>query len=256
MKDLQKEMRERVSQQITLHEEGKGRFRVFTPFRFPDGDHLAIVLKRNGNTWDLSDEGHTLMHLTYEIDEKDLRKGTRAKIISSALNDFGIEDRSGELLMTISEADIGNALFDFVQGLLKVTDVAFLRRERVRAAFMEDFESFLERTLPADRRTFQWADPIHDPQRRYVVDCKVNGMAKPLFIFALQNDTKVRDTTITLQQYEKWRVPFRAIGIFENQEEVSRKVLSRFSDVCDKQFSNLAENKDRITGFLNEAIQA
>ena len=255
MKDLQNQMRERVSKQITLQEEGQARYRVFTPFRFPDGDHLAIVLKKQGKKWNLTDEGHTLMHLTYEVDERDLRKGSRAKIIADALNDFGIEDQNGEFLMTLDEAEVGSALFSFVQGLLKVTDITFLKRERVRAVFLEDFNSFMESAIPAQRRTLGWTDPSHDPQKKYVVDCKVNGMAKPLFIFALHNDTKIRDATITLQQYEKWKTPFRAIGIFENQEDVNRKVLSRFSDVCDKQFSSLAETKDRIGNFLAEALQ-
>ena len=43
------------------------RFLVFTPFTFDDGDHLAIVLKRYDKHWFLSDEGHTYMHLSYEL---------------------------------------------------------------------------------------------------------------------------------------------------------------------------------------------
>ena len=35
------------------------------------------------------------MHLTYDIDEKDLHKGTRQKTISNALSMFQIEDREG-----------------------------------------------------------------------------------------------------------------------------------------------------------------
>ncbi len=254
MKDLQSQLREKVSKQITLREEGQGRFRVFTPFRFSDGDHLALVLKKAGDSWIFTDEGHTLMHLSYEISEKELRKGTRAKIISEALSDFGIEDREGEFIFPVPNEQYGNALFSFVQGLLKITDITFLKRERVRALFLEDFRTFMESKVPAVRLTFGWHDPTKDPQKKYIADCKVNGMTKPLFMFALQNDSKVRDATITIQQYERWQIPFRAIGIFENQEEINRKVLSRFSDVCDRQFSSLSENKDRIERFLLETM--
>jgi hypothetical protein len=79
-------------------------------------------------------------------------------------------------------------------------------------------------------------------------------MARPLFIYALQADDKVRDATISVLKYEGWGLPFRTVGIFEDQEQVNRKVLARFSDVADKQFSNLSGNKERISRFLEETM--
>lgn len=79
----------------------------------------------------LSDEAHTYMHLTYDIDEKDLRSGTRQKIISNALSMFQVEDRDGELLIEVPDGRYGDALYSFVQAFLKITDVSYLSRERV-----------------------------------------------------------------------------------------------------------------------------
>ena len=108
--------REKVSSQLRLVSEGTGRYRILTPFVFDDGDHLAIVLKKEGDSWILSDEGHTYMHLTYDLDEKDLQHGTRQKIISNALSAFRVEDREGELLTKIDDG-IRDALHNFVQAL-------------------------------------------------------------------------------------------------------------------------------------------
>ncbi len=133
---IERDFKAKVCEKIRLSVEGVERFRVFTPFLFEDGDHLAIVLKRENDAWLLSDEGHTYMHLTYDLDEKDLQRGTRQKVISAALSMFRIEDRDGELLMRIADEQFGDALYSFIQALIKVTDVSFLSRERVRSTFL------------------------------------------------------------------------------------------------------------------------
>jgi transcriptional regulator with XRE-family HTH domain len=129
-------------------------------------------------------------------------------------------------------------------------------REDVRSTFMEDFRAFIEEKAPKGRWEFDWRDPKHDPEGKYIVDCRVNGMAKPLYVFALPGDDKVRDATIAILQFERWKTPFRSVAIFEDQEEVNRKVLARFSDVCEKQFSSLSANRDRIERFLKESLSA
>ncbi|MBI5504532.1 MAG: DUF1828 domain-containing protein [Deltaproteobacteria bacterium] len=252
---IQADFRRKVGETVRLEEEGIDRYRVFTPFLFEDGDHLAIVVKRERNRWIVADEGHTYMHLTYDLDEKDLQRGNRAKLIANALSAFGVEDQEGELRIEIPEERYGDALFSFVQALLKVSDVTFLSRERVRSTFMEDFRSFVEATVPADRRVFDWSDPDHDPESKYTVDCRINGLPKPIMVYALPSDDRVRDATISLLQLERWNVPHRSVAIFEDQEEVNRKVLARFSDMCEKQFSSLGANRDRIALYVQEALR-
>jgi len=252
---IERDFKAKVCAKIRLEGEGVDRYRVFTPFLFEDGDHLAVVLRRENSVWVLSDEGHTYMHLTYDLDEKDLWRGTRQKIITNALSMFRVEDRDGELLARVANDQFGDALYSFIQALMKVTDVSFLSRERVRSTFMEDFRAMMEESVPENRRTFEWNHPVHDPQAMYSVDCRVNAMARPLFVFALPNDDRVRDTTIALLQFERWGVLQRSLGIFEDQESVNRKVLARFSDVCEKQFSSLGANRDRIGRYLQKILQ-
>ena len=250
IKSIEQDFIDKVSAKVRVLPDGRDRFRVFTPFRFDDGDHIAILLKKEQGRWLLSDGGHTYMHLTYDIDDQLLQSGTRKQIISKALSMFDVEDRGGELIREVSDGDYGEALYDFAQALLRIADVSYLSRERVRSTFMEDFRTLLHENVPKSRMCLDWSDPERDPQGNYKVDCRINGMQEPLFVFALSSDNKTRDATIALHQFKEWGLPFRSLGIFKNRGNTSRKVRERFSDVCDKVFYSLILNYASIQEYL------
>jgi hypothetical protein len=252
---IKQEFKHRVCEQIDLQPEGEGRFLVVTPFRFEDGDHFGIVLKREDGNWILTDEATTLMHLSYRIDEQDLEVGTRGEIIENSLQGFSVQNRDGELIIPVSEGRFGDALYNFVQAIARVNDVTYLSRERVRSTFMEDFRALLRSSVAPERLTFDWTDPDHDPHKRYPVDARINGIKMPLFVYALPNDEKVSVATISLLTFDKWSIPFQSMAVFEEQELISRKTLARFTDVCDKAFSSLEEeNKSRIMTYLQRIL--
>jgi len=251
---LQNDFREKVSADISLVQEGINRYRIFSPFMFDDGDHLSLVLKNDQHKWYFTDEGHTLMHLSYEVDYKALQRGNRQKIITNVLSSFNISDRDGELVSEIEGNQFADNFYSYVQGLIKITDVSYLDRERVRSTFWEDFKEFIESKVSEQRREFNYFDKAHDPESKYPVDVRINHLPRPLFIFAIGNDDKCRDVTINLHQYERWKIQFHSIAVFEDQEQINRKVLARFTDVSDKQFSSLALNKERVEQYLSEKM--
>jgi Domain of unknown function DUF1828 len=253
---IEKDFRQSVGEKVSLLREGNERYRVFTPFLFEDGDHLSIVFKRAGRNWVLSDEGNTLMRLTYEIDLRDLLRGSRQKIIDSSLTAFGVANQDGELVFVVQDDAYGDALFSFVQSLIKISDVTYLSRERAKSTFLEDFRQLMQETVPKERLECDYHDPRHDPEGIYSVDCRVNHMTRPLFAFAVPGDDRCRDVTITLHQFERWGEDFQSLAIFEDQQAISRPVLARFSDVADKQFSSLAANRERIIRYLSDTLSS
>ena len=248
---IEKDFIDSISTEIELVPDGKDRFYVYTPFRFNDGDHISIILKKESERWILSDEGHTYMHLTYDIDEQQLFRGIRQDIISKALSAFGVKDQDGELILEIRGTDYGNALYAFAQSLLKITSVTSISWKHAhRKTFMSEFKEMMYNVASKDHIELDWFHEAHDPDGKYKVDCRINGMRMPLFVYALSTDRKVNQATIALYEFKAWDLPdFRAVGIIRDQTKVSRKSIDYFRTVADGCYL-LEESRSKIRQVL------
>ena len=109
--------------------------------------------------------------------------------------------------------------------------------------------------MPKEHITFDYTHPEFDREKKYIVDCCINGMPKPLYLFAIANDSKCKDVMISMYQFERWNIKYNSVSIFDDQETINRRVLAQFSDIGEKQFSSLLSNKDRIKNYLFEQIE-
>jgi Domain of unknown function DUF1828 len=255
MLSIKKTFLKEVCGEIEILEEGSNRFRVFTPFTFGDGDHVVIVLKQEFGQWILTDEGDTLFHLSLLGLPESAIYGTRRDLIDGILEEFAVRERGGELIAKIEQEQYGIVLYRFIQAIVKISDLVYLSQERVKSAFLEDFRTLIEAAIPnANRYEFNWSDRQRDSNERYKVDCRINFLQRPLMVFALQNDDKIRDSIITIRQFEHWNIPFFPIGIFKDMEGSNQKAVAKFADVCETTFSNIEdeETRDRIVAYLRE----
>jgi hypothetical protein len=252
VRNIEQDFQKKVCDEIRLSPEGLSRYLVVHPFTFDDGDHYIVVLKSVGGEWQLTDEGHTIMHLSYE--DVDLGRGGYREIINNTVSAFGLINREGELTLPIPEMRFGDALFSYIQALVKISDVKYLERERVRSLFMEEFKGFLTEIIPEPHRKFDYYHPQFDPRRVYPIDCRIETRNKPLFVFGITSDSKCQAATTIVYWWERQGERFDVMAVHENQEEISRPILARFSDVCGKQFSNLPTNRNRIKDFVGEGL--
>jgi len=119
---------------------------------------------------------------------------------------------------------------------------------------MEDLKTFLQRTVDETRLEFDWRHREHDPSGNYLLDFRINGIKRPLFIYGLPSEEKVSLATINLLTFEKWKLPFRSIGVYEELERIPPKPVARFTDVVEKAFSSLRGNEDRMSEYLRRNL--
>ena len=248
--DIIQAFKESACGEIDLLSGGINRYLVQVPFTFMDGDHYVVILRQEGQNWILSDEGHTLMHLSYELREREYEAGNRRKIIDEVLTSYQIENRDGELVLTIPLGRYGDALFTFVQAITRITDMTFLDRAIVKSTFREDFNNLVSekaREAGIQNVTFDYIHPIKDPQGKYPVDVRLNGVtSQQVLVFAIGNDDQCQTATIILLQWEKWEEPFHSIAVFRDQTDINRQYLARVSDVLGRQRVNLDSAKERL----------
>jgi len=253
---IERDFKAKVADELRITSEGIDRFVVLTPISFGDGDALPIVLKKGNDQWFLTDEAHTFLQLSYRLSDEELEQPPRRDLIDRILSSFEIENRNGELILPIPDQQYGDALYTFIQALLKIDDIRYLSRERVQSTFLADVKNYLENVVSSQRITVDWHDPEKDPPGTYAVDYRINGSKTPIFIFAINSEHKADISTISLLKFEQWKLNYKSVGIFDEMENFSQKTIARFADACGKTYSNLEVAKESLPRFVPELISS
>lgn len=250
LKSLEWDIKNKICEDIDVFFEGEERLVIVSPVTFDDGDSLNTVLKEGESGWYFTDEGSTLMHLSYDDLDTSLDKGKRKDVFEQILLIHGIENDCGELKTIVDGESFGDSYFTFVQGLIRILDlVSFTKKEYVKSIFYEEFRGYLKEKF-GPKCNFNYVSKKHDPQGKYPVDCYIESEKDPIFFFGALNDDKCRDVTITCLKFKEWNEKFTSICIFEDQETISRKVFGRLLDEVDKEYSTLSAAKTGLSDYM------
>jgi len=246
--DILNEFKKKVCDKIALKSLGKNRYVVLSPFTFEDGDLFKIILQKDGDAWYLTDEGHTLMHLSY--DELDLDTGRRSELLSHALKRYYLENDDGEIKGKIENNDFGNTLYSFIQGIQRIVDLEYTSTGTVATLFMEDFRVFLKEKIKQPKE-FDYIYSKYDSKGVYSVDCRIDMPKIPIHIFGATTNDKCKTIALTCYYLREHGFKFFSIAIFENQDDISSKVLTQINDSIDKPFSSLDYAKKRLPDLID-----
>ncbi len=231
---------------VRLHPRpGEERIMVETPFTFDDGDAYSLFLEPlpSGGVR-ITDCGHTLMHLSYSLDVDKLRSGTRERLFGKILDDGGVQDQAGELMLDSPLDQLGPNVFRFGQALTRIHDLNFLNRVRVESTFYDDLREAVLGIVPGDKVRQDYVLPNQPGAEDYVIDFHIQGPKEPIFLFGIPNKDKVMLTTIIIEHWLREKVPFDSLLVFEDQQKMPRKDLARLSNVGGEMVSSLDARDD------------
>ena len=237
---------ERLCANVRVHERPDGVLMLESPFTFPDGDHYPIYLSDTltGGV-QLSDRGHTLMHVSYEHDVDVFYEGARASLREQIVRDGGIEERDGIFSVEAPPDQLADTLFRFGQTLTKIYDLTFLSRERVSSTFYEDLKSILYTMLDEETVVANYVTPDVPNGGNYPVDYHFRGRGdQPVFLYGVPSRDKARLTTIMLSHFLLHGLKFESIIVYADQQEIPRLDLARLTNVAGTAVASLEAEPD------------
>jgi hypothetical protein len=232
----------------------EGQVQVYVPFEFPDGDGLVVHVREGGDgRLEVTDVGHTLLHLSYHTELKRFAGGPRAELLEKIQLRHDIEDRDGEFVLRSSRDAVGVDVFRFSQALLEVSDLRNLDREIVRSTFRDDFARLIAEHFPEAQRDY--VDREHDPKGEYPVPFVLNGTARPIGVFDVNSDERALEAVVIAGKLQSWGHRMHLVAVEENQESLTRKHVAWLSATLDKQFPTLEGSEREIVEHLTEQHQ-
>jgi hypothetical protein len=250
--ELQRRISDALAAEVTLHRASEHEVRIEVPFYFPDGDGLVIYLRDvGGETAELTDHAHTLMHIGYHTDVDRFYTGTRAQVFERVRTRHGVEDRDGELVVRHLIDETPQALFSFVQALIEISDIRHLDKEIVRSTFADDLKDLLVRSF--EEIVVDYVDRKNDTQSKFPIPYVLNSTPRPIAIYDIATDDGAATAFAIASQHARWDAkPFHLVAIERDQSELARQRVAWISDLFDKQFASLAGNEETIVTYLHE----
>ena len=243
---LEKTLCNQLCTQVKIHRRNDNVLMIENPFTFPDGDHFPIYLKESPSGFiELSDSGHTFMHLSYEHDLDSIFAGSRRELLDQILREGNISESDGALSLKVLPEEIAEAIFRLGQTLTKIYDLTFLSRERSRSTFYDNLKILVFELVDETKIQSRFTPLGTFDGTEYFVDYRIEGSQEvPIFLYGVPNQDKARLTTIMLSQFLLKKLEFESVIVYDNQEKISRRDVAWLTNVSGTAVASLNAHDD------------
>lgn len=234
-----------ICSKISLEPRGIDRYLIHTGFTFQDGDEIHLVLKKKNDRWIITDDGHTLMWLSYE----DLNLSeTRRAILDVTLSSNNVSFDDGRIYIDCTDSNAGQCLMSMIQAILQTADLLYLSRNSVRNTYTDDVKQLMKDTL-GNRCEFD--KHIRYEGEEYVVDVYVDAPS-PLYVFSVSNNDRCKDALITILTLSlEAKMNFISLTFVDQTANLGKENLVKLTNRSDKLFYN--RPTDELQRFLERA---
>ncbi|WII06787.1 DUF1828 domain-containing protein [Methanomassiliicoccales archaeon LGM-RCC1] len=194
------------------------RFMVHTGYTYPDGDELHILMINEDGGWMFSDEGHTMMWLSYEdFNLTDLRKD----LLERTLKTNGVSFKDGALYIPIDTSavdSIGLSLKSLIQAEIQVADLLYLDKETVKDTFIDDLKAAFSISSLSDRCSYDYRI-TGDGDTEYYADVYVKSKI-PILVFGIHTALQCSRATVAMLALDKSGSQYMFMAVFDNNTQV------------------------------------
>ncbi len=240
-------LRQSVCKQFSLEELDGGDYLIHTDMYFDDGDELHIVLKTEGGMM-LSDEGHTMMWLSYDGFKI---TPARERILNRIIGQNNVSFEDGRITADVKTVDdFGSSLSSMVQAVMQVADLRRLSHANVASTFVEDIlAAFLSSSLK-DRCQIKKRIPSKTGD---VIEPDVYIESElPVLVFGVNNTEKAKEVFINLMFVRDSGYRYRTVVVIDDDADVPAKDCRRLINTADRPILG----KDDVVSITEEFISA
>jgi hypothetical protein len=185
---------------LFAYQEENGRYKITTPYLYPDGDYIDLYLVETPTGLYLTDLGETMGFLAdYGISLKESPK--RRKILDDVLLTHGVELFRGELRVALEENKVAWAVTRLSQAIIQIGDLIFSLRLSALTTFKEEVEEYwLEACIPYEVDYLV----IGGSGESYTIDFYIPTPQRPWLVETLSSRSRSYANTLVSRIIRTW----------------------------------------------------
>nr|WP_319539748.1 DUF1828 domain-containing protein [uncultured Methanospirillum sp.] len=215
-------IREKISEEYEVIKKTDERYYILSPFEFDDGDGYSIILKRLRDEWILSDEGHTILEISYRLDPDLLTEGIRREIFENALKMNELKCEKGVISTKVNFDNFGQKIHSFIQGIARINSIATWAPDKNLRPFKEEVRQYLELFFP-DILQERYINKQYDKDGDFPIDFAFKHDEIMIYIFAISTTHNLKEALISVLKHKGWGLRFKSLCLIRDTDIIPSK---------------------------------